>query len=142
MKRLLIATLTGLTLAASPARAVDVTGVWMSQDGDTKIQISNCGEALCGKVVWLKEPIDPKTGKPRTDKFNPDTSKRSRPMLGLQVVNGLRPAGPDEWTGPIYHADEGLTIQVKLKVESPKLAMMRGCVLKIVCKTERWTRTE
>jgi uncharacterized protein (DUF2147 family) len=127
---------------AYAARTADVTGVWMSQDGRTKVRVTDCGGALCGRIVWLKEPIDPKTGKPRTDKLNPDASKRDRPMLGLQVVNGLRPAGEDKWAGPIYHADEGMVIQVSLVVENEKHATMRGCVLKIVCKSERWTRVD
>jgi uncharacterized protein (DUF2147 family) len=135
--------LLAITLAASAyARSIDVTGVWMSEDGRTKIRVIDCGGALCGRIVWLKEPTDPKTGKPRTDKLNPDAGKRDRPMLGLQVVNGLRPTGDDKWIGPIYHADEGMVIQVSLVVESEKHATMRGCVLKVVCKSERWTRVD
>lgn len=140
--RLLSACLTALVMLCGTASAVDVTGVWMSEDGDTKVKVTDCGGALCGTVVWLKEPIDPKTGNPRTDKFNPDPGKRSRPMLGLQVVNGLRPAGPDVWVGPIYHADEGLILNVTLQVDNPRQARMRGCVLAVLCKTERWTRVE
>lgn len=135
------ATLTTASLALA-ARTDDVAGVWMSQDGRTKVRVNDCGGALCGRIVWLKEPIDPKTGKPRTDKLNPDVSKRDRPMLGLQVVNGLRPIGERHWAGPIYHADEGMVVQVSLVVESKEHATMRGCVLKVVCKSERWTRVE
>jgi uncharacterized protein (DUF2147 family) len=135
------ASLTAASVAYA-ARTADVTGVWMSEDGRTKVRVTDCGGALCGRIVWLKEPIDPKTGKPRTDKLNPDASKRDRPMLGLQVVHGLRPAGEDRWTGPIYHADEGMVIQVSLVVENDKHATMRGCVLQVVCKSERWTRVD
>ena len=138
----LLAAVIGTALAATPTRAVDPTGVWMSQHGDTKIQITDCGGLLCGTVVWLKEPIDPKTGKPRTDKFNPDASKRGRPMLGLQVVNGLKPTAPGRWSGEIYHADEGFTVRVDLTVQSHRQARLEGCLLAVVCKTERWTRTD
>ena len=124
------------------ARTTDVTGVWMSEDGRTKVRVTDCGGALCGRIVWLKEPIDPKTGKPRTDTLKPDASKRERPMLGLMVVHGLRPVGNDRWAGPIYHADEGMMIQVSLVVENEKHATMRGCVLKVVCKSEHWTRVD
>jgi len=40
-----------------------------------KFIISNCGGKLCGKVVWLQEPVDSKTGKPKTDAPQSDPAK-------------------------------------------------------------------
>ena len=54
-------------MLSGAALAADAEGIWLSGDGGTKVHISNCGGKLCGKVVWLKEPIDSKTGKPKTD---------------------------------------------------------------------------
>jgi len=141
MKSLVIGALAGV-IVSSAALAADPTGVWLSQDGDAKVHVTDCGGALCGSVVWLKEPIDPKTGRPRTDKFNPDTSKRERPMLGLPVVTGLRPSGANRWSGLIYNADEGTTHHINLTVTNPKQAIIVGCVLYVICQTERWTRTD
>jgi uncharacterized protein (DUF2147 family) len=86
--------LTCLVAILGGASAGAPEGTWLSEDGGTKVLISNCGgNKLCGKVVWLEEPNDRKTGKPKTDALNPDPAKRTRPMLGLQVVNGLAPSG-------------------------------------------------
>jgi uncharacterized protein (DUF2147 family) len=63
-------------------------------------------------------------------------------MLGLQVVNGLKPTAPGRWSGEIYHADEGFTVRVDLTVQSHRQARLEGCLLAVVCKTERWTRTD
>ena len=57
------------------------------------MRITNCGGALCGALVWLKEPNDPATGQPKTDKNNADASKQSRPLLGVQIVLGMKPSG-------------------------------------------------
>ena len=60
-------------------------------------------------IVWLKEPNDPDTRKPKTDKNNSDAAKRSRPLLGVQIVLGMKPAGADKWTGQVYNAEDGKT---------------------------------
>ena len=89
----------GLSLLSSAALAGAPEGTWLSEDGGTKVRLANCGGKLCGTVVWLNQPIDAATGKPKTDKLNPDPAKRARPLLGLQVVNGLAASGPDKWSG-------------------------------------------
>jgi uncharacterized protein (DUF2147 family) len=135
------AAISGLLLMASPALAADPAGTWLSADGGSKVRIVNCGASLCGTVVWLKEPVDKATGKPKTDKDNPDTAKRNRPMLGLQVIQGMRPNGADTWSGQIYNADDGKTYRSNLMLQSPKKARVEGCVL-IFCIGENWTRTD
>ena len=133
------ALLAAVCLVPAHAEEPDMTGIWLSQNGRTKVKVVECGHALCGRIVWLKEPIDRRTGKPRTDRLNPDPDMRDRPMLGLRVVLGLRPVGAGRWSGPIYHADEGMMVQVSLTAVSENIATMRGCIA-ILCKTERWTR--
>lgn len=131
-----------IILASTPALAADPNGVWLSADGRVKVRVTDCRGALCGTVVWLKEPIDRQTRRPRTDKLNPDVNKRNRPMLGLQVVQGLKPLGANEWSGPIYNADEGHSYNVKLTLINQTKAALKGCVLGVFCKTQTWTRAD
>jgi uncharacterized protein (DUF2147 family) len=126
---------------ATPSLASDLNGIWMSDDGGTKVRMSDCGNALCGNIVWLKHPVD-ENGEPKKDRRNPDASKRNRPMLGLRVAHSFRPTADGEWAGTIYNADEGKTFKVSLRVESPTDATMKGCVLGVICKTRHWTRVE
>jgi len=90
-------------------------------------------------VVWLEETNDPKTGKPKTDMLNPDPAKRTRPLLGLQVVHGLSPNGPNKWSGQIYNADDGKTYNAHMMPDG-NTAKIQGCVLGILCKTQSWKR--
>lgn len=115
-------------------------GTWISQDGGTKVRLTDCSGKLCGIVVWLNEPIDPETGMPKTDKLNPDPCKRTRPLINLTVANGLVPSGPNEWSGRIYNADDGRTYQATFKVQSESTARVQGCVMKVLCKGHTWTR--
>jgi len=94
-------------IASTSAIATTPNGVWLSADGRVKVRVIDCQGSLCGAIVWLKQPIDPQSQRPRVDKMNPDVTKRDRPILGMQVVQGLRPVGDNKWAGQIYNADEG-----------------------------------
>jgi uncharacterized protein (DUF2147 family) len=129
----------GLILLSGAALAGTAEGTWLSQDGATKVRLSDCGGKLCGTVIWLNEPTDRSTGRPKTDKLNPDPSKRARPLIGLQVTS-LTASGPDKWSGEIYNADDGHTYQASFKVQSARTAKVEGCVLSVLCKGHTWTR--
>jgi uncharacterized protein (DUF2147 family) len=62
--------------------------------------------------------------------------------LGLPVVQGLEPQGPNKWAGQIYNADEGHFYKVSLSLNSPTRATLKGCVLGVICKNEIWTRAD
>lgn len=142
MKKLVCAAALAFSLLSGAAFAANPEGTWLSGDGGTKVHISNCGGKLCGTVVWLQEPIDSKTGKPKTDELNPDPAKRSRPMIGLQVVRGLSPSGENRWSGQIYNADDGKTYSANMQVADENTAHVEGCVLGILCKGQTWKRTK
>jgi Uncharacterized protein conserved in bacteria (DUF2147) len=67
----------GLLLApiVAGAQTSGPVGVWLTQKGDAQVRVAPCGAALCGTIVWLKDPIDSETGRPITDK----AQSRSRP---------------------------------------------------------------
>lgn len=130
--------------AVGVANAVmPVTGTWLSADGGTKVRVSECGSnKLCGRVVWLNEPIDPATGKPKTDKRNSDPAKRSRPLIGVPVVNGMTPSGDNKWSGKIYNADDGKTYDAHVTLVSADAMRVQGCVLSVLCKSQTWKRAD
>jgi uncharacterized protein (DUF2147 family) len=133
--------LSAIALAPSgPARAADPLGTWYTADKDSQVRITKCGEALCGVLVGLKEPNDPATGRPKTDKNNADASKQNRPLLGVQIVLGMKPSGADQWSGNVYNASDGKTYTGSFTLTGPNTAELKGCVMSIICKTQTWTR--
>jgi len=121
--------------AASPA---DPSGVWLTQAGDAKIAVSRCGAAICGRVVWLRDPIDSATGKAQVDDKNPNPSLAKRPIIGLQLFAGMKPIGPNRWSGRIYNADDGKSYASNITLQGPKLKV-EGCVGPL-CGSETWSR--
>ena len=135
----------GLAIAVNfvlPAHAADPLGKWYTADNDSQVRIANCGGALCGTLVGLKEPIDPATGRPKLDKNNADASKQSRPLLGAPIVLGMKPGGPNVWSGNVYNASDGKTYSGSFTMTGDDTADLKGCVMSIICKTQTWTRAK
>ena len=83
----------GLAMAllfSSAASAKDVTGVWSTVDGESHVKIEPCGEKICGKIIWLKEPLTEKKIA-KTDIKNENVSLRGQPINGLQILKGFVP---------------------------------------------------
>jgi uncharacterized protein (DUF2147 family) len=125
--------------ASGPAFAADPTGIWLSQDGDVKMKVARCGEAVCSTISWLKEPND-KNGNPKTDQNNPDTSKRSRPIIGSPIILPMKADGADKWSGQVYNAEDGKTYSGSFALSGASKADLKGCVA-FICKTKTWTRS-
>jgi len=115
-------------------------GIWLTQAGDAKVRISRCGGGICGVVIWLKDPIDPATGKPQVDDKNPNPALARRPIIGLPLFSGMRPAGPNKWSGQIYNADDGNTYASHISVTGPSTLKVEGCG-GALCGGEDWART-
>jgi uncharacterized protein (DUF2147 family) len=126
----------GIALAAEPI------GTWSTEDGKAIVRIANCGAALCGTIVSLKEANDPETGRPKTDKNNADASLRGRPMVGVQIVLGMKPSGTaNKWSGQVYNAEDGKTYSGSLALQDANTIKLEGCILGgLVCKASTWTR--
>jgi len=139
--------------AAIPASAAGpdgILGTWLNQAKDAKIDVFQCGNDYCGKIVWMKEPDYPPgskngtPGTPRLDRFNPDLAKRSTPIMGLQIMSGFQFAGGKVWNnGTIYDPDTGKTYSSKATLVSPQELDLRGFVgVSMFGRTEKWTRAK
>jgi len=132
-----------LAVLAAPAAlaqsAGSPTGTWLTQAGDAKVRVSNCGGAICGTVIWLRDPIDPATGKPQIDDKNANPKLAKRSIIGLRIFGDMKPAGPNKWSGHIYNADDGNTYTSNISVAGPSTLKVEGCVAAL-CGSENWTR--
>jgi uncharacterized protein (DUF2147 family) len=137
-----IAILTAL-FGAAPAQAQtggEASGIWLTQAGDAKVRVSKCGGGVCGIIVWLREPINPATGKPQVDDKNPNPALARRPMIGLPLFMGMQPSGPNRWSGQIYNADDGSSYASNISLAGPDTLKVEGCV-GALCGGENWTRS-
>ena len=132
---LLVAALTAQAQSPGPV------GVWMHENQRIQVEITPCGEQLCGKIVWFKNPVDV-DGQPRDDEHNPRAALRSRPLMGMTVLQGVRRAGENDWVGgKIYNPDDGKTYDANLTMQQDGSLRVRAYVATTVLgKTEIWKR--
>lgn len=119
-----------------------IVGSWKNGEGTGIILIYKNGDKYQGKISWLKEPNDPKTGKPKTDIKHPDEKNHSRPVLGLVNMWGFKYTDKNEWTGgKIYDPKNGKTYSCKVSMESNNVIKVRGYIgVSLIGRTDTWTR--
>ncbi len=119
-----------------------IVGVWKNGEGTGMIRIYKNGEKYQGKIVWLKEPNDPETGKPKLDKNHPDESVRTRPVLGMINTWGFEYKGKKLWDdGKIYDPKNGNTYDCTMKLKDQNSLEVRGYIgVALIGRTDVWTR--
>src|SRR5579883_1514460 len=122
---LLIVAVIWLAVPVPRATAAAVPqGVWL-MESRVAVQIFDCGNLLCGRILWLAIPRDPQ-GRLDRDKHNPDPALRQRPLCGLTIIWGLRSTGPDRWGGGrFYNPDDGKTYNISAELTSADTLIAR-----------------
>ncbi len=128
--------------AAAPMEAVpDEAGLWIDDTGKGAVEISACGKKLCGRIVWLQEPLD-KRGKPLIDDLNPTPTHRGKPVCGLQVIGALERQNDGTWdNGWVYDPKVGESFDLAIALRGPGHLVVTGYKgLKLFSKKFVWTR--
>lgn len=135
-----IPVLTALPVAAGPSAE---TGLWYDDTGDGAVRIEPCGQSLCGKIVWLKSPLNDQ-GQPRIDRHNPEAAKQKRPICGLQILGELKPLPEGGFdSGWVYDPKEGKSYSLAIKLSGKDELTITGYLgVKLLGKSFTWTRAK
>jgi len=140
----------GLLPRLSPA---GVFGTWAPKDNRVQVQLFPCRDEVCGKIVRLQEN-GPTPVCHRLDRENPDPDKRTRRVLGLQIVSGFRQACPHlpinqetRWVGGfIYNPATGDTLgdsifsyQMELVTADTLTISLQDCLMSCA-RNRTWQR--
>ncbi|MDB5241263.1 MAG: peptide protein [Spirosoma sp.] len=119
-----------------------VVGTWLNGTKKGHIQIYKQGGTYFGKLVYLTEPNDPATGKPKTDFRNTDAAKRARPLLNMVLMYNFKYDEGNVWSdGKIYNPEDGKEYNCKMTLVNPNTLEVRGYVgISLLGKTQTWTR--
>jgi uncharacterized protein (DUF2147 family) len=135
MKRALVVIFLGLsylfgaTGAQAQAGVTSVMGEWWTPGFNARVRIEPCGDAVCGRIVWLWD----ETPKDIADK---------QPLMGRLVIDAMSAAEPARWRGGrLYNPEDGRDYKGSLHLQSPSRLVVDGCVL-FVCRTQVWRRAE
>lgn len=129
----------------------DVLGVWVtpqSAEGNAHIEVTRENDKYLGKIIWLEKPFYTKDnpdggeeGSPFLDKRNPVADKRSRPLLGLSMLQGFI-FKKDRWLGgTIYDPESGKTYKCNISLKRDGTLKVRGFIgVSILGRTSIWTK--
>ncbi|MAY84032.1 MAG: hypothetical protein CMP59_07860 [Flavobacteriales bacterium] len=140
---LLLSSFSVLSLSAQDANEADrLVGIWEPSHGKAKIKIEKIGDKYYGRIVWLREKIDPETNEPKVDKNNPDEKLRKTPLLGYRILKDFTYNGDDEWAeGTIYDPENGNTYNCIIKMSDENTLDIRGYIgISTFGRTDVWKR--
>lgn len=139
----LLVAMSAIPMTAQQTTAI--TGSWITDDGETRIEIFERGGRFYGKIAALKYPFYEKgeekgmDGRPRVDLKNPDRSLRTRPLSGLEIFYGFSESGGKYTGGKIYDPDEGKTYDCELWVDGSGDLNVRGFIgISALGRTEKF----
>ena len=104
------------------------------------MQITKAGDKYVGKIIWLQYPDT--NGHAKMDTKNPEESKRSRPIVGLAILEGFSFNGSDKWEdGKIYDPASGKTYSCYMWLQDHKTLKLRGYIgISLLGRNETWRR--
>ncbi len=117
-------------LAAPELQAqTGVTGEWWTPGFNARVRIEPCGDAVCGRIVWLWDEA-------------PKGVADKGPLVGRLVVDRMQAAEAGFWRGGrLYNPEDGRDYKGSLHLQSPERLVVDGCVL-FICQTQVWRRAD
>lgn len=129
------------TLAAHAQSENAIVGVWYNTEKTAQVEILKSGSTFIGKIIWLKDPNP--GGKPAVDKFNPNSKLKSRPLMGLNLLEGLTYSSGIWEDGTIYDPKTGKTYSCQLSIKSPEILEVKGYIgFSLIGRTVEWTKVK
>ena len=126
-------------LVAGPAAASDITGVWLAHSRSAHIELSKCGEAICGKIL---SATPAKTNPELLDVHNKNPALRTRKMVGQLFIEGFT-GGPVKWTGGrLYNPDDGNFYRGVITLVDDNHIQLKGCAIVFLCRSQVLTRLQ
>ncbi len=129
-------------LMAQKYSADAILGKWLNEDKDAHIEVYKNDGKYYGKIVWLRDPIDEETGKPKLDDENSDEELQKRPILGLVILKDFIFDGDEEWEdGTIYDPKNGKTYDCYMEIDDDGILKIRGYIgFSWIGRNTYWTK--
>lgn len=143
MKHILILLLSLFTIKANAQiNANSIVGFWVDSVTQNRFQIEKSAQSYTIKIVALSSPLNDK-GLPKIDAKNPDINLRSRPILGMEIANGIVfDKKASSWNGKeIYSPEKGMAASCVISLKD--INHLKLVASKYFIKMEKkWIRYE
>ncbi|MCG8332707.1 MAG: DUF2147 domain-containing protein [Chitinophagales bacterium] len=121
--------------------ANEIIGIWETEAKDGKMEIYKCGDRYCGKLLWGTEIVNT-DGTSKKDNNNPDKNLRSRDLVGITNLTGLRYGQDTYEDGKIYNAANGKIYDCYVWLDKGKMHLRGYIGMKMLGQTSIWNRVK
>lgn len=129
-----------LPTAMFAQQADAITGTWLNEEKDAKVQVYRNGNKYYGKLIWIKDAYEDDGKTLRKDSKNPDAALRSRDLINLVILRNFV-FDDGEWTdGKIYDPKSGKTYSSKMKLQGNTLEIRGYVGISMFGRTTVWTK--
>ena len=123
LTKLAFVLLAALVPVSAQAQAA-LEGRWANPKHSVIVNVTRCGDALCGTVSWA-------TAKNKDKGVTP----------GTRVLSGLKPLGDGLYRGRALEPKRNISGSATVRQDGPNVMVVKGCaVMGLFCREQRWTR--
>jgi uncharacterized protein (DUF2147 family) len=117
----------GFTRDNSDREALQILGIWQTEEKNLMIEMVEEDGHFSGKMIWFLCASGESMMFSYRDTENPDPKLTTRPLIGLNVVEKIFYKGDNVWgDGKIYDPNSGHTYDARITLTTPNTAVVRG----------------
>ena len=133
MRKIVPLLILSTALAAAPANAAHpLDGKWTNPKRSVVIDMSPCGNAMCGKVVSA-------SAEAKADAREGGTPN----LVGKNLLSGFTPDGNGGWKGKVFLPKRNMNATGTIRLNGANAIVVKGCaVAGLICRDQRWTRVD
>lgn len=126
-----VVTLLALVGGTAWGRSSDeFSGIWQNPKDTVHLQLRQCGDRICGDVVWATEAA--KADARRGGKVD---------LVGQQLLRDFVRGDDGLARGKVFVPDLGLTFKGSAQHVNADAIKVKGCLVGgLICKSQVWTR--
>lgn len=129
-----------MTVKTYAQKADAITGVWLTEDKDGRVQIYKQNGKYYGKLIWGKDIYEADGKTSRKDVENQNEKLRNRTLLNMVLLADFS-YDDGVWTGgTVYDPKSGKTYSSKIKLQGNSLDLRGYIGTPMLGRSTTWTR--
>lgn len=117
-----------------------IIGIWETEAKDGKMKIYKSGDEYRGKLLWGKDIVEKDGKTSKKDIKNPNPKLRSRNIVGITFLTGLKYNGERYEGAKIYSSENGKMYDGYMWLEDDKLHLRGYLGFSWLGQTTQWHR--
>lgn len=118
----------------------EIIGTWETDAKDAKMEVFKNGNFYYGKLIWGNKVVEADGKTSKMDSKNPDEKLRTRNIIGIVNLTGLKYENGTYMDGTIYDPPSGKTYDCKAWIENGKLQLRGFIGFSLIGRTATWHR--